>query len=205
MSDSTENPPPGSFRPPPPPPVGASQPQLGQPGYGPDHRTPLSGIGQPADLLMRFLARLIDGLVLAVVNFVVVGLIIVGALAGGRAGPGNTGGSFVSSAIYAILTSVISLGYFAFLESRNGQTLGKMALNLQTQGPDGQPPTMEMALKRNAFMAIGVLGIIPVLGLFAPLVSIAAYVAIAVTIHGSPTRQGWHDNLAGGTRVIKVG
>ena len=76
---------------------------------------------------------------------------------------------------------------------------------MQTQGPDGRPPSLEVALKRNAFMAVGVLGIIPVLGFVAPFVSLAAYISIAVTINSSPTRQGWHDRFAGGTKVIKVG
>ena len=30
-----------------------------------------------------------------------------------------------------------------------------------------------------------------------------AYIVIAVTISGSPTKQGKHDELAGGTQVVK--
>lgn len=218
MSDPTQNPPPegGSYQPPPPPggasrgPAGPYGDPAGQPGpyppapgagYGPAP----TGIGQPADLMTRFLARLIDLLILGVVNFVLVGLLVVGALAGGSAGLGYAGGGFASSALYALLTSAISLGYFTVLESRTGRTIGKMALKVQTQGPDGGPPSMETALKRNAFMAIGVLGIVPVLGFLAPFLSLAAYISIAVTINSSPTRQGWHDRFAGGTRVIKTG
>ena len=215
MSDSTQNPPPqdppegSGYQPPQPPPDQGHQ-LMGQPmgapapGYGPAP----GGVGQPADLLMRFLARLIDGLILAFVNFVFVGILIVGVIAGsdtGSMGGFGTGGSFVGGAIYSILTAAISLGYFAFLESKNGQTVGKMALKLQTQGPGGGHPTMEEALKRNAFVAIGVLGVIPVLGVIAGLLSLAAYIAIAVTISSSPINEGWHDKFAGGTRVIKIG
>ena len=218
MSDPTQNPPPegGSYQPPPPPgeasrgPAGPYDDPAGQrgpyppapgAGYGPAP----TGIGQPADLMTRFLARLIDLLILGVVNFVLVGLLVVGALAGGSAGLGYAGGGFASSALYALLTSAISLGYFTVLESRTGRTIGKMALKVQTQGPDGGPPSVEMALKRNAFMAIGVLGIVPVLGFLAPFLSLAAYISIAVTINSSPTRQGWHDRFAGGTQVTKTG
>jgi uncharacterized RDD family membrane protein YckC len=79
-------------------------------------------------------------------------------------------------------------------------------MKLQTRGPHGQNPTTEEALKRNAFLAIGVLGIIPVVGALAPLLSLVAVIAIAVTIsNNTETRQGWHDNFAGGTRVVKLG
>lgn len=216
MSDSTQNPPPegSSYQPPPPPPESqapGAQPGYGQappaqPGYGPGPGVPASGVGQPADLLPRFLARLIDGLILAVVNFVLVGAVVVATITGASSGVGlSNGSSFAASALYAILSTAISLGYFVLLESRRGQTVGKMALKLQTQGPDGGRPTTEQSLRRNAFLAIALIGIIPFLGLLASLATLAAYITIAVTINSSPTHQGWHDNFAGGTKVIKIG
>jgi hypothetical protein len=42
--------------------------------------------------------------------------------------------------------------------------------------------------------------VIPYLG---PLLAFIAYVVIAATISGSPTKQGKHDELAGGTQVVK--
>ena len=213
MSDSSQNPPPqnpsegAGYQPPAPPPLGNDQPMgapMGQPGPG--YAPMPGGVGQPADLLMRFLARLIDMVLLSVVNFVLIGIFIVGLLTGGSAelSPSTTQ-SFGASAIYAILTTVITLGYFVLLESKKGQTLGKMALKLQTQGPDGGPPSFEQALKRNAFLAIGLLGIIPVLGVIGSLATLVAYIMIAVTISSSPTKQGWHDKFGGGTRVVKIG
>jgi predicted PurR-regulated permease PerM len=44
------------------------------------------------------------------------------------------------------------------------------------------------------------LAVVPYLG---PLLAFVAYVVIAVTISGSPTKQGKHDELAGGTRVTR--
>jgi len=35
------------------------------------------------------------------------------------------------------------------------------------------------------------------------LLAIIAYIVIAVTINASPTKQGKHDELAGGTQVVK--
>jgi uncharacterized RDD family membrane protein YckC len=116
------------------------------------------------------------------------------------------GRSCAGGAISGVITAALYLGYFTLMESRNGQTLGKMLLKLQTQGPDGATPTTEQALKRNFWVALGILGVIPVVG--APIGGLAELViviVIAVTISNSPTRQGWHDNLAGGTKVVKIG
>jgi uncharacterized RDD family membrane protein YckC len=224
MSDSTQNPPPEEFRPPPPtegtPPAdpgpGMQQPPPGQPypnqpGYGPAYGsggpTPTGGVGQPADLLMRFLARLIDFILVGIVNAIITSIVVVGILGLNGGGYGfGMGASFAAGAITAILTSAVSLGYFTLMESKSGQTVGKMLLKLRTQGLGGATPTTEEALKRNAWVALGILGVIPVVGgLVGGLASLAIVIVIAVTINSSPTRQGWHDNFAGGTQVIKIG
>lgn len=220
MSDSTQNPPPPDepqySSPPPPPPPSASEstppptapPTAQQPGAQPMGAAG-GGVGQPADLLTRFLARLIDGVLLFIVLFVINGVILTAFLAG--AGTGSfgfgTGSSFAFSAVSAILTAAIYLGYFAVMESRTGQTLGKMLLKLETRGPGGGKPTLEQAVKRNAWTALGLLGLVPILGwLLSLLAQLAAVITIAVTINNnSATRQGWHDNFAGGTTVYKVG
>jgi uncharacterized RDD family membrane protein YckC len=169
-----------------------------------------AGVGRPADLGVRFLARLIDMVLLAVFNGIVVGVIVLGLLMdspqGLRSSFVATGSDYGASAVSTLLTTVIGLAYFAFLESSRGQTVGKMLLKLETRGPDGGRPTLEQALKRNAFLAIGLLGLIPFLGFIAGLLSLAAYILIAVTINNNTTtRQGWHDQFAGGTSVAKVG
>jgi uncharacterized RDD family membrane protein YckC len=215
MSDSTQNPPPEGFRPPPPagetPPAepgpGVQQPPPGQPypnqpGYGP---APTGGAGQPADLLMRFLARLIDGILLGIVNGIITAVLVVGIM-GGSGGYGlGTGGGYAVSAVSSIITAIIYLGYFTLMESRNGQTLGKMLLKLQTRGPGGGTPTTEEAFKRNAWSGLAILGVIPFFGIVGSLLELAAVIAIAVTISSSPTKQGWHDKFAGGTQVVKIG
>lgn len=169
------------------------------------------GVGQPADLWPRFAARLIDFVLLAIVNAFLVGFIVVGVLLGSDAnsltGFGtNTGASFAASAVSTLITTAITLGYFTWMESSRGQTVGKMLLKLQTRGPAGGNPTVEQALRRNAFTAIGVLGVIPFFGFIASLLSLVAVVMIAVTIsNDSTTRHGWHDNFAGGTTVVRIG
>ena len=202
-------PPPGGQQPPPPggqpaPPPGGFPPAGGQPGQFGSPQYPQqqpSGVGAPADLGTRILARIIDAILVGVVNAVLVTTLLFGVIfsAGGTGLPG-----FGSVSGWGILSSVIlaaiSIGYFAFMESSRGQTVGKMLLKLQTQGPDGQNPTMEEAIKRNAWLA---LSIVPIIG---GLLQLAAAIYIMVTINNNTaTRQGWHDEFAGGTRVIKIG
>lgn len=170
-----------------------------------------SGVGQPADLMNRFLARLIDMVLLAVVNGILVGGVVVGMLMNASNVPGtgfamSTGTGYAATAVSSILSTLIVLGYFVFLESSRGQTVGKMLLKLETRGPGGGRPTVQQALKRNAFLAIGLLGIVPFLNFVSGLLSLAAYILIAVSINNNKTtRQGWHDEFAGGTSVVKIG
>lgn len=144
-----------------------------------------------ADLGTRFLARLIDSILLGVAFAILAAPFGVGAF--------GLGFDFGFSVFwYGLLTAAISIGYFALMESNMGQTVGKMALKLRTEGPSGEKPTLEEAIKRNAFYALGV---IPILG---GLAQLAAVIGIAVTIGNSPTNTGWHDDFAGGTRVVKL-
>jgi uncharacterized RDD family membrane protein YckC len=84
-------------------------------------------------------------------------------------------------------------------EVTQGTSLGKRLLGLAVHGPGGAPkPDLTQSAIRNSFT---LLAVVPYLG---PLLAFIAYVVIAVTISGSPTKQGKHDELAGGTQVVKV-
>jgi uncharacterized RDD family membrane protein YckC len=161
-------------------------------------------VGRPGELLDRFLARLIDGIILGVVYFVLSA--IFGSIF--LTGFTNTVSELL---IYYVVLSVIwvaiAIGYFALMESSRGQTFGKMALKLRTFGPGGGNPTMEQAIKRNAFYGLNLVQIIPVIGwIVGPLLSLGAVIWIAVGINNdSARRQGPHDQFAGGTYVQKFG
>jgi uncharacterized RDD family membrane protein YckC len=146
------------------------------------------------------LARFIDYAILWLVTAVIVIPITVGAILTGTGnGLGGFGFGFSAySFVVAVVTAVIWIAYFALMEAQTGQTVGKMIVGLKTVGPDGNKPTMEQALKRNAWNG---LNIIPFLG---GLAELAAAIYIAVTINNSPTRTGWHDTFAGGTKVVKT-
>jgi uncharacterized RDD family membrane protein YckC len=143
----------------------------------PTHTTP--SFPAPAELAPRLVARGIDVLVLAAVD---VGL--------GRV----IGFGFD----WLALGTAIVLLYFAGLDALFGATLGKAALGLRVVGPDGGPPTFRQSVIRELFT---VLGAIPFVG---ALLAVGAWIWISRSIRANPLRQGKHDRLAGGTRVVRL-
>ena len=105
---------------------------------------------------------------------------------------------FVSTLIFGLVTGLLGIAYFTFMESTRGQTIGKQLLGLRTVGAAGGNPTQAEAIKRNAFM---LLNLVPWIG---GLLMFVAYIVIGVTINSSPTNQGKHDEFAGGTQVVKA-
>lgn len=161
--------------------------------------TQVAGVGAPADVATRFVARLIDHVLLGIVLFIIIVPFVIGAMFTNVGGFGGMFGGFgTGSLISSIVTAVITIGYFAFMESNQGQTVGKMVMGLKTEGPSGGNPTMEEAIKRNGWYA---LAIVPWIG---GLAQLAVAIYIAVTISGSTSNTGWHDDFAGGTRVVRA-
>ena len=157
---------------------------------------PTNGVGQPGNLADRFLARFIDGLIVGVVA-VIINFVLAFV----------SDSWFLTGFISALVTSALYLGYFAYFESSRGQTIGKQAMKLKVFGPDRvSNPTLEQAIRRNIFLAFGVLRIIPIIGgLLSVLAGLAAVIVIVVNINSDPQRQHWFDKFAGGTQVIKIG
>lgn len=153
--------------------------QVGPPAGAPQVAGP-----QAAGVGVRFGARLLDGLIVGVPLVLVLSALGLGPTEG-------TGPQLVG----AVITSVVAVGYFTYMESSSGQTLGKRILNLRTLGPDGGNPTQEQAFKRSAWYLVG---IIPIVGGFVSVV-IAIWIATAI----SSTGRGPHDGWAGGTLVVR--
>jgi uncharacterized RDD family membrane protein YckC len=148
-------------------------------GYAPDGPSARAGGLGP-----RFLARLIDGIVVNIVVFLVSFFLF------------DQGYWWLVTGLFS---GVLMFGYFVLLEVTNGATPGKRLMGLAVHGPGGAPrPDATQSAIRNSFT---LLSVVPYLG---PLLAFIAYVVIAVTISGSPTKQGKHDQLAGGTQVVKV-
>ncbi|MFZ5869347.1 MAG: RDD family protein [Actinomycetota bacterium] len=163
------------------------------------------GGGQPADLGMRFVARLVDFVLLGVVQGI---LFAGGTFLSAAVGfwPFGDAGAFraMTGVLGSLVPALIALGYFTLMESARGQTVGKMLVRIQARGPDGATPTFEQALKRNLWTALGVIGVLPFVGgVLVALAQLAAVISIAVTISNSPARRGWHDDFAG-TSVTRL-
>ncbi len=187
-----------SEQPPPPPPPPPPTP-------GPAGGQPVAGVPRPGELLDRFLARLIDGIGLGII-YGVLYAVLAGIFLKGLTY--STGEYLLFYLFFSVITTVISLGYYAFLESSQGATFGKQLMKLKVVGPDGTSnPTMEQAVRRNIFLAIGLASIVPIIGpIVGGLGQLAAVIMIAVGINSDTVaRQAWHDKFAGGTRVLKIG
>lgn len=196
-----QTPPPGGAPPPPPP---------GSPGGYPAAPPPPSYAPtgpQPGSLLDRFLARLIDGILIGVVNAIIVSVLVVGIIGlDGASAFGSYGANYAAGIVGAIVGVVINLGYFALMESSQGRTVGKMAMKLHVQGASGGHPTIEESIKRNWWLALPLLAIVPIVGgLIGGLGQLVVVIMIAVQINNDPERRPTLSDRFADTRVIKQG
>jgi uncharacterized RDD family membrane protein YckC len=146
---------------------------------GVDGGTPMPG-REPlaaAALGSRIGARLLDVLIVGIPGALLL------AVLGLRAAEGS------------VIVSLLWFGYFVWLESARGATVGKKLLNLRVVAIDGRTPDVATAAKRNLWMLFG---LIPLIG---DLLWLIAVIAIIVTISRSPDNRGYHDTFAG-TRVV---
>ncbi len=144
---------------------------------------------------LRFVALIIDSLILGVVGALVGGCFggVIGVLfnAAGAFDPANpSGNEFAFAAIQLVINlvgTVISVLYFAFFESSQWQaTLGKKALGLKVTDLDGRRISFARALGRNLARILS--GLICAIG----------YIMAAFT----ERKQALHDLIAG-TLVVR--
>lgn len=139
---------------------------------------------RPGGVGTRFWARVIDGII---VN---IAAVLLALFAVGDNYPWMVTGLF---------SGALMFGYFVLFETAQGATPGKKLLGLSVRGPGGAPrPDVKQSAIRNLFT---LLPIVPMVG---ALLAVLAYLVIGVTISGSATKQGKHDELAGGTEVVKA-
>jgi uncharacterized RDD family membrane protein YckC len=154
-------------------------PQYGYPPSG----SPQWSHAQPGGLGRRFFARVIDGLLVNIMAFLLSMFLF------------DRDYWFLATGLFS---GVLMFGYFVLFETTRGASPGKSLLGLAVHGPGGAPkPDAKQSAIRNSFT---LLAVVPYIG---GLLAFIAYIIIAVTISGSPTKQGKHDELAGGTQVVK--
>jgi uncharacterized RDD family membrane protein YckC len=177
------------------------------PGYGVPQPGTHPVAGQPGELVERFVARLIDSVILGVVGFLISSIVVVGLLMGQSVNAVGASSSFAAGVVATLISVALGLAYYAFFETTRGQTVGKMVMKLRVSGPQGGLPTVEESIRRNIFLAFGLASVVPIIGgLIGGIAQLVAAIMIAVGISNDTAgRQAWHDHFAGGTRVIKEG
>jgi uncharacterized RDD family membrane protein YckC len=132
----------------------------------------------PADIPVRLVARVIDVLLLVAIT-------------------GTLGMGIGFGYDWLAISAAIVLFYFALFDTLAGATPGKFVMSLRVIGPDGNRPTLRQSVARESFV---IPGAVPFVG---PFLALGAWVWIFLTVRSSPLRQGKHDMLAGGTRVVR--
>ncbi len=155
------------------------QPPVGQP---PGYYVPQNMSGTLATVGKRFLAVLIDSILLGVIGGIIGAVLGVGFAS--RFGFG--GGSFTFDkgpfVIVTILGLALNFGYYVYFYSTTGQTLGKKALNIRVARRDRQPLDLRTAAIRTAVInASSIVSVFLVIGLFDPTdaSSLGAYSSIS--------------------------
>lgn len=134
------------------------------------------GIGEiaaGAGLGIRFVARILDSLLIGVPAAIVLGAM-----------------GLLESALANVIFALLWFAYFVWFEANQGATIGKKLLKLDVSSTDGGLLSMEGAARRNVWM---LLGLIPILG---GLLSLVAVIVIAYTIYSDGENRGYHDNFA---------
>ncbi|MER5557919.1 RDD family protein [Streptomyces sp. NPDC002506] len=193
----------GPYGGPPPPgggsPYGSAPPPPSDPyggGYG--GVDPLAGMPPLADYGKRFLARVIDFLIIAVplglIEWATSNRVVISTTDNGDSGTEVISKAYSGTGLlWLLITLVVYVGYDTLMVSKSGQTLGKKLLGLRVAMlNDGSVPTTNASLARAAV-------------LWAPFV-LCCYclwdIVLAITIVADkPYRQGWHDK-AGKTVVV---
>jgi uncharacterized RDD family membrane protein YckC len=172
----------------------ANQPAEPSPGWGYE-QAPGPAV-RPASVGKRVGAFIIDGVILGIVNFVLLGVTGMNRriLEATLAGDSPMGLLLLSG----ILSTALFLVYFVLQEGSSGQTLAKRMLGIKVVAADGSPADMAGAFKRRLPFLVN---LVPRFGL---LLLIATELGILITaIQDEVEHRGFHDKW-GGTKVIEA-
>ncbi len=118
-----------------------------------------------AGLALRFVAVLLDAVIVFFPLGIVVGLLSGGGYAQSGDGYTNAGVNIGGSAFWALLA--LATGYYVVCEAASGKTLGKRMVGIQVVGEDGEHVTFGAALVRNLLRLVDCLFFYLVGALFA--------------------------------------
>jgi uncharacterized RDD family membrane protein YckC len=139
--------------------------------------------------LLRFVALVIDSIIIGIVAWILFFFVIAAFLFGGGLWLFALGGWWVNILMFPFILGILEVLYFAILDVSWGATLGKRVLGLQVQMVNGSKVTFDKAFIRN---------ISKIFWLFLLLDWI-----VGIATHGSDQRQKYTDRIAG-TTVVSV-
>ncbi|NVN49509.1 RDD family protein [Mycolicibacterium hippocampi] len=162
---------------------------------------------------VRLLAFLLDGLCLTIVSFLVSVPVafVLEVFSPGTIGDWTTSYDAVDAgwtgwAIYVVGSAILLL-WFGAWQSGLGASPGMLLCKLRVVDPNGRSrPSFRAAVIRNCpqtLLYFGSLTGIAAVDAVLAVITLGGYIAIGVSISNSPTRQGFHDRLAGGTFVVR--
>jgi uncharacterized RDD family membrane protein YckC len=108
-----------------------------------------------AGIPLRFVAVLLDAIIVFIPMVVVVGLIGGGGYAERGNGYANIGVNFGGSTFWLLL--MLGVGYYIVFEAMTGATLGKRMVGIRVVGEDGEHVTLGAAVVRNVLRVIDAL------------------------------------------------
>jgi uncharacterized RDD family membrane protein YckC len=168
-----------------------------------------------ADVPNRFIALIVDGIILAVIGAVVSA--VVAAIFGqqytittdANGFPTGVSTNFVSATVTLLLSLVVSAVYWIYTWTAMRGSPGMKVLGMQVGNyPDGATLTQNQAVRR--WVALGgplplvqVLNQLPAIGALIGLAALAYYVYLLYSTAKSPTKQGFHDKYANSV-VVKA-
>jgi uncharacterized RDD family membrane protein YckC len=169
-----------------------------------------------ADVPNRFIALIIDAILLAIIGVIV--STIVSTILGSQYTitkdanglPTGISTNFFSATVTLLLNLVVSAAYWIYTWTRMRGSPGMRALGMQVGNfPDGATLTQNQAVRR--WVALGgplplvqVLNQLPAVGGLIGLATFAYYLYLLYTTAKSPTKQGFHDKYANSV-VVKAG
>jgi uncharacterized RDD family membrane protein YckC len=113
--------------------------------------------GKLAEPVKRIVARIIDGVIWAIVSIVM--SVIFGA------GLTTTDASFAAALAASVIGSLLVVAYEVGMIGSQGGTLGKLALGIKVVNDDGSPADYMTGLRRMyLYLAFIIIGLIPILG-----------------------------------------
>lgn len=165
-----------------------------------------------ADVPNRVIALIIDGIILAIITFIVTAVLygIVGSPVSVNLNTGNLFEvNYVSTLLGAILSLAIGAAYWIYSWTAMRASPGQKMLGMQVgNSPDGATLTQEQAIRRWAvlfapFSLSQVVYVLPTLGALLGLATFIYAIYLLYTTAQSPTKQGFHDKFAN-TVVVKA-